>query len=72
MHCVHCGNLTRDCPITGCDGWRDEPCSGYMHGDLFHGCPDGRHQAEPSNRVLSETLTAYRATANCDKRPTED
>ena len=60
MDCGWCRNPIRVCPVQTCQGWNGQPCSGYMHGDLFHGCPGGAHQADPAV-----------STASLPNRPTE-
>lgn len=49
MNCKHCGQPIRVCQVGNCTGWArtKDGCPGWMHYDLFHGCDDGKHQAEP-------------------------
>ena len=46
VSCRWCGQSVRPCVVKPCRGWGGEPCTGWMHWDLFHGCEGGRHCAE--------------------------
>jgi hypothetical protein len=58
-NCAHCLQHVIPCDIDRCPGWNTQGCSGWMHTDLFHGCPGGQHCAAPAT------------TATGTKRPTE-
>lgn len=61
MNCKHCRRPIQICYDGNCGGWHPpgrapvEPCTGWLHHDLFHGCPDGQHQARPAATDIVST-----------------